>query len=195
MNNKNYKGRLTKTISLIKNPYLRQLCENLVGENGIYREKFLTAPAAKKMHHAYPGGLVEHSLEIADFCISDYSVLQKNYTYDLLNLDLLIAASLLHDLGKIDEYEVVDIWDGNTIYGFTIVEKMIGHLCLSAMWVYAEMEKIEGFPADLKIELSHIILAHHGRIEWGTAKIPYTKEAEFFHMADHRSATIAKKVF
>ena len=72
---------------------------------------------------------------------------------------------------------------------------MIGHLCLSAMWVYAEMEKIEGFPADLKIELSHIILAHHGRIEWGTAKIPYTKEAEFFHMADHRSATIAKKVF
>jgi 3'-5' exoribonuclease len=60
------------------------------------------------------------------------------------------------------------------------------------MWVYSEMDNIYNFPYDLKEKLSHIILSHHGRVEWGTAILPKTKEAEFFHMADHRSATIAK---
>jgi 3'-5' exoribonuclease len=183
--------KLDNLINRIADPYLSELCNRFVGQNGNYREEFLTAPAAKSMHHGYPGGLLEHSLEVAEFCLADYELL-KNYRYDCLNIDVMLAASLLHDIAKIKEYEIVEEVDGKTYYAFTETGKMIGHLCLSAMWVYSEMDNIHNFPYDLKEKLSHIILSHHGRVEWGTAILPKTKEAEFFHMADHRSATIAK---
>ncbi len=183
--------KLDNLINRIADPYLSELCNRFVGQNGNYREEFLTAPAAKSMHHGYPGGLLEHSLEVAEFCLADYELL-KNYRYESLNIDVMLAASLLHDLAKIQEYVVSDVIDDKTYYVFTETGKMIGHLCLSAMWVYSEIEKIQGFPHDLQENLSHIILSHHGRVEWGTAMLPKTKEAEFFHMADHRSATIAK---
>ena len=183
--------KLDDLINCISDPFLSQLCKNLVGKGGKYSEEFLIAPAAKGMHHAYPGGLLEHSLEVADFCISDYE-LMKRYEYEPLNIDLMVSAALLHDLGKIQEYIVIDEFDGKPIYSFTETGKMIGHLCLSTMWVYSEIEYIRNFPQELKEHLIHIMLAHHGRTEWGTAVLPKTKEAEFFHMADHRSATIAK---
>jgi 3'-5' exoribonuclease len=184
--------QLDELLSIISNEHLSKLCYNLVGPNGRYRDEYLIAPAAKGMHHAYPGGLLEHSLEVADFCISDCKTLNK-YNYEALDADLLITAALLHDLGKIQEYSVNTVIDGTTFYSFTETGKMIGHLCLSAMWVYSEMENIPNFPHELKEHLIHIMLAHHGRTEWGTAVLPRTKEAEFFHMADHRSATIAKE--
>jgi hypothetical protein len=93
------------------------------------------------MHHGYPGGLLEHSLEVAEFCLTDYELL-KNYRYDCLNIDVMLAASLLHDIAKIKEYEIVEEVDGKTYYAFTETGKMIGHLCLSAMWVYSEMDNI-----------------------------------------------------
>lgn len=182
--------RLDELLSIISNSHLSELCYRLVGRDGKYRKQFISAPAARSFHHAYPGGLLEHSLEVADFCISDCKILNK-YKYDLLDADLLIAASLLHDIGKIQEYMIVDEYDDKTLYAFTETGKMIGHLCLSAMWVYSESENIHNFPQDLQEHLCHILLSHHGKTEWGAAILPKTKEAEFFHMADHRSATIA----
>lgn len=184
--------KLDNLINRIDDPYLNELCNRLVGKEGRYRQEFLIAPAAKGMHHAYPGGLLEHSLEVADFCISDYETLRNYHKYDNLNLNVMLAASLLHDLAKIQEYMVVDLYDGKTLYSITETGKMIGHLCLSAMWVYSEIDNINNFPQDTQEHLLHILLAHHGRVEWGTAIVPKTKEAEFFHMADHRSAMISK---
>jgi len=184
-------SKLDDLLSRIRHPHLSELCNNLVGKDGKFRNEYLIAPAAKGFHHAYPGGLLEHSLEVAEFCISDYE-LMKNYKYEALNIDLLVSAAILHDLGKTEEYVVTDVVDDKTYYAFTETGKMIGHLCLSAMWVYSEIEKIQSFPHDLQEHLCHILLSHHGRVEWGTAVLPKTKEAEFFHMADHRSATIAK---
>jgi len=183
--------KLDVLINKIQNPYLSELCANLVGQNGKYRSQFEQAPAAKGMHHAYPGGLLEHSIEVAEFCILDCELL-KSYKYENLDLDLLISAALLHDLAKIEEYELQEIVDNKAYYTFTQTGKIIGHLCLSAMWVYSAMDQINDFPKELKENLSHILLSHHGRVEWGAAFLPKTKEAEFFHMADHRSATIAK---
>jgi 3'-5' exoribonuclease len=183
--------KLDDVFNTIDNTYLSELCLRLVGVNGKYREEYLSAPAAKGFHHAYPGGLLEHSMEVADFCLADYELL-KNQRYESLDIDLMLAASLLHDIGKIQEYIVTDVIDDKTYYAFTETGKMIGHLNLSAMWIYSEIEKIEGFPHDLQEHLIHILLSHHGRVEWGAAVLPKTKEAEFFHMADHRSATIAK---
>ena len=184
--------KLDNLINRIDDPYINELCNRLVGKEGRYRQEFLIAPAAKGMHHAYPGGLLEHSLEVADFCISDYETIRNYYKYDNLNLNVMLAASLLHDLAKIQEYMAIDEYDGKTIYAFTETGKMIGHLCLSAMWVYSEIDNINNFPQDTQEQLLHILLAHHGRVEWGTAIVPKTKEAEFFHMADHRSAMISK---
>ena len=184
--------KLDNLINRIDDTYLNELCNRLVGKEGRYRQEFLIAPAAKGMHHAYPGGLLEHSLEVADFCISDYETLRNYHKYDNLNLNVMLAASLLHDLAKIQEYMVVDLYDGKTLYSITETGKMIGHLCLSAMWVYSEIDNINNFPQDTQEHLLHILLAHHGRVEWGTAIVPKTKEAEFFHMADHRSAMISK---
>jgi 3'-5' exoribonuclease len=183
--------KLDDVFNTIDNTYLSELCLRLVGVNGKYREEYLSSPAAKGFHHAYPGGLLEHSLEVANFCVSDCELLNR-YEYEILDKDLLITAALLHDLGKIQEYVITDVIDDKTYYAFTETGKMIGHLNLSAMWVYSEIEKIEGFPHDLQEHLIHILLSHHGRVEWGAAVLPKTKEAEFFHMADHRSATIAK---
>ena len=183
--------KLDDLLNCITDPFLSELCNRLVGQNGKHRKEYLISPAAKGFHHAYPGGLLEHSLEVADFCISDYD-LMKRYRYESLNIDLMVTAALIHDLGKIQEYVISDVIDGKTYYLFTETGKMIGHLCLSAMWVYSEMENMHNFPHDLQEHLSHILLSHHGRTEWGAAVLPKTKEAEFFHMADHRSATIAK---
>jgi 3'-5' exoribonuclease len=184
-------AKLDDVIESIKDPHLSELCLRMVGKNGKHRAAYIEAPAAKGMHHAYPGGLLEHSLEVFDFCMSDIDLINR-HSYASLNADLLISAALLHDIGKIQEYVVTDVIDDKTYYAFTETGKMIGHLCLSAMWVYSEIEKIQGFPHDLQEHLSHILLSHHGRVEWGAAILPKTKEAEFFHMADHRSATIAK---
>ncbi len=186
-----YIAKLDDVIDSIKDPHLSELCLRMVGKNGKHRTEYIEAPAAKGMHHAYPGGLLEHSLEVFDYCMSDIDLINR-HSYASLNADLMISAALLHDIGKIQEYMIVDEFDGKPIYVFTETGKMIGHLCLSAMWVYSEMENIQNFPHDLQEHLSHIILSHHGRIEWGAAILPKTKEAEFFHMADHRSATIAK---
>jgi 3'-5' exoribonuclease len=183
--------KLDSLLNCITEPHLSELCGKFVGQNGKYRKEFLVAPAAKGFHHAYPGGLLEHSMEVAEFCLADHELL-KNQRYESLDIDLMLAASLLHDIGKIQEYIVTDVIDDKTYYAFTETGKMIGHLNLSAMWVYSEIEKIEGFPHNLQEHLIHILLSHHGRVEWGAAVLPKTKEAEFFHMADHRSATIAK---
>jgi 3'-5' exoribonuclease len=183
---------LDSLLNRISNPYLSELCDRFVGQNGKYRKEFLIAPAAKSFHHAYKGGLLEHSLEVAEFCLADYDLLKK-YRYESLDIDVMLAASLLHDLAKIEEYEISDIEGDRTFYSFTDSGKMIGHLCLSAMWVYSEIENIHNFPHELKEKLIHILLSHHGRIEWGAAILPKTKEADFFHTADHRSATIAKR--
>ena len=186
-----YIAKLDDVIDSIKDPHLSELCLRMLGKNGKHRAEYIEAPAAKGMHHAYPGGLLEHSLEVFDYCMSDIDLINR-HSYASLNADLMISAALLHDIGKIQEYMIVDEFDGKPIYVFTETGKMIGHLCMSAMWIYSEMENIQDFPHDLQEHLSHIILSHHGRTEWGAAILPKTKEAEFFHMADHRSATIAK---
>jgi 3'-5' exoribonuclease len=188
-----YIAKLDDVIDSIKDPHLSELCLRMVGKNGKHRAEYIEAPAAKGMHHAYPGGLLEHSLEVFDYCISDIDLINR-HSYDSLNVDLMITAALLHDIAKIEEYEIYLVEGDKTYYQFTESGKMIGHLCLSAMWVYSEIDKISDFPLELKNHLLHILLSHHGRVEWGAAVLPKTKEAEFFHMADHRSATIAKGI-
>ena len=96
-------NKLDDLLSRISQPHLSQLCYNLIGKDGKHRDEYLIAPAARGFHHAYPGGLLEHSLEVADFCISDYE-LMKRYNYEQLDIELMIAAALLHDIADAKFY-------------------------------------------------------------------------------------------
>ena len=177
---------LDKAISDINNQYLKSLCNLLIGPNGTYREKYLIWPAAKSFHHAYRGGLAEHSLEVHRFITADYDGVTGFMSDEVdVDWDLLHAAALLHDIAKISEY---DYQDGAC--SFTTTGELIGHLCLGAIWVSNAMNKIPDFPKDLAIHLIHIILSHHERLDWGAAIVPKTKEATLFHMADNRSAKL-----
>jgi 3'-5' exoribonuclease len=177
---------LDSAINKINNPHLRTLCNILIGPTGTYREKYLIWPAAKSFHHAYRGGLAEHSLEVYNFITADYDGVMGFIGDEAdVDWDLLHTAALLHDIAKISEY---DYQDGAC--SFTTTGELIGHLCLGAIWVSAAMNKIQDFPKDLAIHLIHIILSHHERLDWGAAVVPKTKEASLFHMADNRSAKL-----
>ena len=177
---------LDKAISDINNQYLRSLCNLMIGPSGTYREKYLIWPAAKSFHHAYRGGLAEHSLEVHRFITADYDGVTGFMSDEVdVDWDLLHTAALLHDIAKISEY---DYQDGACT--FTTTGELIGHLCLGAIWVSSAMNKIPDFPKDLAIHLIHIILSHHERLDGGAAVVPKTKEATLFHMADNRSAKL-----
>lgn len=136
---------------------------------------FIVAPAAKGIHHAYLGGLFEHSIGVAELAWSLY--LQQP---DNTNKDILITAALLHDLGKIEAYK----WDGCVIEE-SDKGKLLGHISLGLMM----LTDYAGFPnTNLSEEqfmlLSHLIASHHGRLELGSPVEPKTKEAIILHHAD-----------
>lgn len=184
------KERLQNSINRIEKIHFKQLVEDLIGQSGTYREKFMIWPAAKSMHHAYRHGLLQHSLEVFSFVESDFDGYQKfdpSAKSENINWDALKTAALIHDLAKVEELS----YDSG-ITNYTSSGDLIGHLNYGAMWAYHAMQKIENFPKEDAECLLHILLSHHGRKDWGAAVEPKTVEAEFFHQADQRSAVANK---
>ncbi len=134
-----------------------------------FRAAFSVAPAAKRIHHAYRGGLLEHVYEILHL---SEPLLEL---YPELNRDLLVAGILLHDIGKLKEYR----WELDL--EFTDEGRLLGHVVLGAEWVAQQIEQIDDFPQAQAVELRHMILAHHGRYEWGSPRRPKTMEAIALH--------------
>ena len=163
--------KLLEIIGSVRNPYLKELLEKFFYDNE-FVEKFLKTPAGKTIHHAYIGGLLEHTLGVVEIC----ETVAKRYK--TIDRDLLIAAAILHDIGKVYEYEI-DISILRTTEGI-----LLGHLYISCELVSKEIDKIEGFPRDLKVKLLHCILAHHGEYEHGSPKKPKTLEAVTLAFAD-----------
>lgn len=154
---------------LKRNP-LYMLCQKLILEN----DAFFKWPAATKVHHAYCGGLALHSLNVAKNAISIW----ENYKGENINLPLLVAGALLHDIGKLDEYDI----DGKrTIYGNLIPHPVSGAFHVS------KVAMINGFDPDKEIEilmLRHILLTHHEKLEYGAPTTPYIPEAWIIAAAD-----------
>lgn len=146
------------------NHYLRQLLENIFADEAIVK-KFKRAPAAKSMHHPYLGGLLEHSLSLLKLCH------KVGGHYEGIDLDLLQTGAILHDFGKIDELS----YERGTNY--TNEGQMIGHLAMETIFVSEKIREIPGFPNDLRLHLLHMLLAHHGKLEYGSPKLPVTPEA------------------
>jgi 3'-5' exoribonuclease len=157
-------AELREIICGFQNPHLRQLLENIFVDEATVR-KFKRAPAAKSMHHPYLGGLLEHTLSLVKLCR------KVGGHYPGIDLDLLQTGAVLHDFGKIDElcYE--------RGFGYTNEGQMIGHLTMEVIMVSEQIQRIPGFPDELRRHLLHLLLSHHGKLEYGSPKLPLTPEA------------------
>ncbi len=162
-------------INSVKNPYLSQLLHRFF-DNANFEKKFKFHSAAKSVHHGFVGGLLEHTLSVTRNC--DYFA--KNYTF--LNRDLLLAAAMFHDIGKLAELSTFPEND------YTDAGQLLGHIVIGCEWVSDEIKKIEGFPVALSHELKHCILAHHGELEYGSPKKPALAEALCLSFADNLDA-------
>ena len=150
---------------------LCQLLTDILLEPDFLR-RFSEAPAALMMHHAYVGGLLEHSLSMVPFC---RLAAQR---YPMVELDLLIAGALLHDLGKVHAYEP------RAVFPLTDEERLVGHIARGVVMVEEAIARIPGFPAGLRQQLIHLLVSHHGKLEWGSPVPPRTLEAVFLHQID-----------
>lgn len=162
---------LSEIIYSISNNHIKELVSLTVNDPDV-KEKLLKAPAAKSIHHAKIGGLIEHIVSICKIM----NFFSSHYTY--LNRDLLIFGAIFHDIGKIWELN----WDQGTNY--TDKGRLLGHLYMATEWVEKKSSRILGFPEDLKDVLKHIILSHHGKLEYGSPKRPKFLEALLVAMVD-----------
>jgi len=141
---------------------------------------FSEAPAARSMHQAYIGGLLEHTLNVAHLCRSVAALYQE------VDRDLLITGALLHDIGKVQEYEVragIEITD---------IGRLIGHVVMGHDIVAEAVAGIDGFPEEKALRLRHMLLSHHGELEWGSPKQPQTLEACILHNCDNLDSEVSK---
>lgn len=137
---------------------------------------FCKAPAALKNHHAYHGGLLEHCLSMARLAVSVGRHYEAYYP-GMVDTDLVVAGCILHDIAKCEELT----FDRATRY--SDVGKLVGHIPLGAQWV-ARYAELAGTPDDLRVDLQHLVLSHHGRLEYGSPVVPQTPEAHALHYID-----------
>ena len=167
---------LTTFIQDMQNPYLKKLCASFFLEDQEFEKRFKFHSAAKNVHHGYVGGLLEHTLSVTKLC--------NYYTkaYPMLHRDLLLAAAMFHDIGKLDEISPFPAND------YTDVGQLLGHIMIGAEQVGERIRSIPGFPVKLANELKHCILAHHGELEYGSPKKPAIMEAIALSFADNTDA-------
>ncbi len=162
----------------IKNPWLNKLSASILGDPKV-APRYKRAPAAKVMHHAYLGGLLEH---VVGLCGLAHQIAGH---YPELDLDLLLTACILHDVGKLDEL----CYD--RAIGYTTQGQLLGHIVMEIETVANAIERIEGFPPALKIVVQHLLISHHGEYEFGSPKLPMIREALVFHYMDDLDSKLA----
>jgi 3'-5' exoribonuclease len=165
--------------STIQDPDLRELLALVLGPETETWAQFRDAPAAKRFHQGYRHGLLEHSLTVAQ------AVSAISATFAGIDRDVAVAGALLHDIGKIEAYELA----GEAIQ-MTDQGRLYGEIALGYYRVRRAMEAIDGFPERLAQALAHIILSHHGSLEHGSPVVPCTREATLVHMADNLGARL-----
>jgi 3'-5' exoribonuclease len=159
-------------ITNLDNENLKNLLEHFF-KAASFRKAFLSAPAARRIHHAYLGGLLEHTYEVLQL---SKPLLEL---YPEIDRDLLVTGILLHDVGKLREFS----WETDIEYSDE--GRLLGHVVPGAEMVAAAVRQLDGFPEELSIRLQHLILSHHGRYEWGSPRRPKTLEAVALYHLDN----------
>jgi 3'-5' exoribonuclease len=170
--------RLLEFAQSIRNPWLKTLVTGIVSDPKI-APRYKRAPAAKVMHHAFIGGLLEHVVGLCTLA----QLLATQYVE--LDVDLLLTAAMLHDVGKLDElcYE--------RAIGYTTEGQLLGHIVMELEAVSRAIDAIAGFPAPLKTVVQHMLISHHGQYEFGSPKLPMIREAMVFHYMDDLDSKMA----
>ncbi len=169
---------LLKLVGSIENPYLKKLLEAFFTEDKSFVKAFQNSSAAKTVHHGFVGGLLEHTLSVTRLC--DYYCT----AYPILKRDLLLTAAMCHDIGKTREISPFPQND------YTDDGQLLGHIVMGSQMIAEKAAGIEGFPHVLLAELQHCILAHHGKYEFGSPKIPAIIEALALNYADDTDAKL-----
>ena len=169
---------LLSLVKSIQNPYLKQLLESFFVKDQAFIKVFRMSSAAKTVHHGFVGGLLEHTLSVTKLC--DYYC--KNYP--ILKRDLLLTAAMCHDIGKTKE---ISLFPEND---YTDDGQLLGHIVMGSQMIAERAAKIEGFPHGLLSQVQHCILAHHGKYEFGSPKIPAIIEALALNYADDTDAKL-----
>ncbi len=162
---------LTEFVASFENPHLKSLVELFMADTEI-AERYRNAPAAKTLHHAYIGGLLDHVVSLMRSC----DLVSRNYPQ--VNRDLLLTGAFLHDIGKIQELSY------NRAFSYTTRGQLLGHMIIELEMLQAKLAKLPGFPAELKTLLEHMIISHHGQYDFGSPKLPMFPEALMLHYLD-----------
>jgi 3'-5' exoribonuclease len=162
---------LTEFVGTFQNPHLKALVELFMGDPEI-AERYRNAPAAKTLHHAYIGGLLEHVVSLFRSC----DLMCRNYPQ--VNRDLLLTGAFLHDIGKIQELTY------NRAFSYTTRGQLLGHMIIELEMLQAKLAKLPYFPPELKTLLEHLIISHHGQYDFGSPKLPMFAEALMLHYLD-----------
>jgi 3'-5' exoribonuclease len=162
---------LTEFVATFQNPHLKSLVELFMADPEI-AERYRNAPAAKTLHHAYIGGLLDHVVSLFRSC----ELMCRNYPQ--VNRDLLLTGAFLHDIGKIHELTY------NRAFSYTTRGQLLGHMIIELEMLQAKLAKLPDFPAELKTLLEHMIISHHGQYDFGSPKLPMFPEALLLHYLD-----------
>ncbi len=172
------KDELIGFIDSVTNPHLKALLDSFFRDETFMRE-FERAPAAMHYHQNYIGGLLDHTVNVAKICDVIHSIHPK------MERDLLITGALLHDIGKVKEFEVT------TSIDVSREGMLIGHIVLGKEMVMEKIKSLNGFPDLLALKVAHIILSHHGKNTYGSPKTPQLPEAMAVHLADEMDAKLS----
>lgn len=167
---------LVRIVQTVIDKDYRRVLEIFFIEDKSFVEAFKSAPAGMRIHHAYIGGLLEHSLNVAKL------VDQVCRIYTQLDRDLLVTGALVHDIGKIKEYVVNQKGIEVTTEG-----ELLGHIIMGVEMIN---QKVRGVPYDKLLRLKHLIASHHGEYEWGSPVIPKTAEALILHYIENMDSKI-----
>jgi 3'-5' exoribonuclease len=168
-------GELWKTlasfVATFQNHHLKALIELFMADSEI-AEAYRNAPAAKSLHHAYIGGLLDHVVSLFRSC----DLVCRNYPH--INRDLLLTGAFLHDIGKIHELAY------QRSFSYTTRGQLLGHMIIELEMLQAKLAQLPDFPDDLKTLVEHLIISHHGQYEFGSPKLPMFPEALMLHYLD-----------
>lgn len=170
---------LTQVLARIKDSFMVKLIEEFIKDKD-FVERFKKSPAAVEKHQPYTGGLMEHTLNIANLALS------VGEQYPTLNMDLLLTGIFLHDIGKIREYET------KVTPQITDEGRLVGHTIFGILMLNEKITRIKGFPTEYTTLLEHLIASHHGQLEYGAPVLPMTQEAIVLHYLDNLDARLGE---
>ncbi len=167
--------RLNDSVESFTDPHLKALVRSFLDDPDL-AEALRHAPAAKSMHHAWLGGLLEHIVSLLGICG------MAAQHYPAIHRDLLLTGAILHDIGKLQELR----W--STAFDYTLAGQLVGHITLGVAMIEKKLADLPDFPPELRILVEHIVVSHHGKLEFGSPKLPMIPEAVLLHYLDDLDA-------